>query len=274
MNVIRPTGNVQYDNTGRVVLVTGGGRGIGRAVVDAFAESGATVVCFDIRSDSATDLPAGVKFIEGDVAQDADCRRAVERTVAECGGLDVLVNNAAIQPPASYRPAHQLPPELWQRMVEINMTGYFHMARHALAVMLKQQCGVIVNVASGQGHRTARSVAAYGSTKAANLMQTRQWGIEYAREGIRVVSVSPGAIDTPLVRASLADQGGEAALANRHPLGRIGRVEEVAAAVLWLASSDASFITATDLAVDGGLDAFGAFADPYPSDDPSAGGAL
>ena len=101
---------------------------------------------------------------------------------------------------------------------------------------------------------------------AANLMQSRQWGVEYARQGIRVVSVSPGAIDTPLVRGSLEKQGGAAALANRHPLGRIGQPHEVASAVLWLASEDASFITATDLEVDGGLGAFGAFADPFPLD--------
>jgi NAD(P)-dependent dehydrogenase (short-subunit alcohol dehydrogenase family) len=87
--------------------------------------------------------------------------------------------------------------------------------------------------------------------------------VEYARNGIRVVSVSPGAIDTPLVRASLAEQGGEAELANRHPLGRIGQPEEVAHAVLWLASNDASFITGTDLAVDGGLGALASFAEPY-----------
>jgi NAD(P)-dependent dehydrogenase (short-subunit alcohol dehydrogenase family) len=95
-------------------------------------------------------------------------------------------------------------------------------------------------------------------------MQAAQWGVEYARQGIRVVSVSPGAIDTPMVRATLAQQGGGEELANRHPLGRIGRPEEVAAAVLWLSSADASFITATDVEVDGGLGAFGAFADPYP----------
>ena len=130
--------------------------------------------------------------------------------------------------------------------------------------MKRQQSGVVVNLASGQGHRTARQVPAYGPVKAGNIMQARQWGVEYARDGIRVVSVSPGAIDTPLVRASLAKQGGGAAMANRHPLGRIGRPEEVAHAVLWLCSDGASFITATDLEVDGGLGAFGAFADPYP----------
>jgi NAD(P)-dependent dehydrogenase (short-subunit alcohol dehydrogenase family) len=100
-----------------------------------------------------------------------------------------------------------------------------------------------------------------------------QWGVEYARDGIRVVSISPGAIDTPLVRASLEAQGGEAQLANRHPIGRLGQPAEVARAVLWLSSGDASFITATDLQVDGGLGAFGAFAEPFPmpgSDRPKA----
>ncbi len=128
---------------------------------------------------------------------------------------------------------------------------------------------MIINVASGQAHRTARQVGVYGPIKSANVMQARQWGVEYARSGLRVVSVSPGAIDTPLVRASLQAQGGGEALANRHPLGRIGRPEEVAAAVMWLASDDASFITATDLEVDGGLGAFGAFADPYTESPPS-----
>jgi NAD(P)-dependent dehydrogenase (short-subunit alcohol dehydrogenase family) len=123
---------------------------------------------------------------------------------------------------------------------------------------------VVVNIASGQAHRTAREVGVYGPIKSANVMQARQWGVEYARDGIRVVSISPGAIDTPMVRASLEAQGGSEALANRHPLGRIGQPAEIAAAVLWLSSADASFITATDLEVDGGLGAFGAFADPYP----------
>ena len=130
--------------------------------------------------------------------------------------------------------------------------------------MKRQNHGVVCNISSGQAHRTARQVGVYGPIKAANIMQTRQWAVEYARVGVRVVSVSPGAIDTPMVRASLDAQGGEAALANRHPIGRIGKPQEVANAVLWLCSDDASFVTGTDLEVDGGLGAFGAFADPYP----------
>jgi NAD(P)-dependent dehydrogenase (short-subunit alcohol dehydrogenase family) len=96
-------------------------------------------------------------------------------------------------------------------------------------------------------------------------MQAMQWGVEFARRGVRVVSVSPGAIATPLLIDSLAAQGGESALANRHPLGRLGKPDEIAQAVLWLASSAASFVTATDLQVDGGLGAFAAFADPFPT---------
>lgn len=260
----RPSGSVTYQNAGRVVLVSGGASGIGRAICEAFAASGANVVCVDINADSAADLPNEVAFVAGDTSSEDDCRNAVEFAVQTFGGLDVLVNNAAIQPPSSYMPIHEFPAELWNRMVGINFTGYTLLAKHALIQMLKQQSGVIVNMASGQAHRTTRGVGCYGPIKAANLLQTRQWGVEYARDGIRVISVSPGAINTPLVAATLREQGGEAQLANRHPLGRIGRPEEVASAVLWLTSNEASFVTATDLEVDGGLGAFGAFADPYP----------
>jgi NAD(P)-dependent dehydrogenase (short-subunit alcohol dehydrogenase family) len=246
----RPQGSVAHDNSGRVVLVSGGANGIGRSVCEAFAASGATVICLDVDEAAADTLPDGINFVRGDTSVD--------------GGLDVLVNNAAIQPPSSYVPLDELPADLWQKMLGINLSGYTFLAKHAVRVMKEQQSGVIVNMSSGQAHRTARQVPAYGPIKAANLHQARQWGVEYARDGIRVVSVSPGAIDTPLVRASLEAQGGEKELANRHPLGRIGQPEEVAAAVLWLSSPEASFVTATDLEVDGGLGAFGSFADPYP----------
>ncbi len=261
----RPQGIAHYDHTGRVVIVTGGCNGIGRSICEAFVRSGAHVICGDVDTSMAASLPPGVHFDRLDVSDEAECARLVAWTVSQFGGLDILVNNAAIQPPSSYVRIEDLPTAEYERMVAVNLSGYFYMAKAALPVMRHQRSGVVVNIASGQGHRTARNVPVYGPIKAANLMQTMQWGIEYARDGIRVVSVSPGAIDTPLVRASLAAQGGEARLANRHPLGRIGKPEEIAHAVLWLASSAASFITATDLSVDGGLNAFGAFAEPYPN---------
>ncbi len=268
-STIRPIGSVSYDNRGRVILVSGGAQGIGRAVCRAFAEAGASVVGMDVHWAEPVE---GVEFVIGDTSDETACQRAVEFAVAKFGGLDVLVNNAAIQPPSSYVALDSVQLETWNRMIAVNFTGYTLLAKHAARQMLHQRAadatatGVIVNMASGQAHRTARQVPCYGPIKAANILQTMQWGVEYARQGIRVVSVSPGAVDTPLVRASLESQGGAGPLANRHPLGRIGQPEEIAAAVLWLASPAASFVTATDLQVDGGLGAFGAFAEPFPTE--------
>lgn len=263
MSTSRPQGEVHYSNAGRIVLVTGGCNGIGRAICEMFASSGATVICADVDETMAKTLPESIAFRRIDVAEESQCDELIRWIVSKYGALDVLVNNAAIQPPSSYVRVEDVKQDDYHRMLSINFSGYLYMAKHALRVMRQQQSGVVINIASGQGHRTARQVPVYGPIKAANLLQAMQWGVEYAREGVRVVSVSPGAIDTPLVRASLAAQGGAAELANRHPLGRIGRPEEIAHAVVWLSTSAASFITATDLSVDGGLGAFGAFADPY-----------
>jgi len=261
----RPQGSVQYDNSGRVAIVTGGCSGIGLAICQGFLETKTTgIVALDVNEEAAKDLPAGIEFLHCDTSDEAQCKAAVDWTVERFGGVDVLVNNAAIQPKSSYKPLHELETDVWERLVAINFSGYTYMGKYVLAQMKAQGSGVVVNIASAQGHRTAREVPAYGPVKAGNLMQARQWGVEYARDGIRVVSVSPGAIDTPMVRASLEEQGGETALANRHPQGRLGRPAEIAQAVLWLSSPDASFVTATDLEVDGGLGAFASFADPYP----------
>ncbi|MCA9225709.1 MAG: SDR family NAD(P)-dependent oxidoreductase, partial [Planctomycetales bacterium] len=111
----RPTGSIQFDNTERVVLVSGGAMGIGLAVCEAFADSGAKVVCFDCDSAAGNRLPDRIGFFSGDTSREDDCRRAVEHVVALHGGLDVLVNNAAIQPKDSYVPLHQFPRELWER---------------------------------------------------------------------------------------------------------------------------------------------------------------
>lgn len=256
----RPAGKVSFDNSDRVVVITGGSSGIGFAIGEAFASSGAKVYSFDIQPPPANE---GIQYLQTDVSSEDACVESVQKVIQEQGAIDVLVNNAVIQPVESYVPLHELDGELWTKMLRINVSGYTFMAKHVVQQMQKQGSGVIVNLASAQAHRTAREVPAYGPAKAANLLQAKQWACEYARQGIRVVSVSPGAIDTPLVRASLELQGGEAELANRHPLGRLGKPEEIAHAVLWLSSDGASFVTAEDLAVDGGLGGLGSYADPY-----------
>ncbi|MEZ6112801.1 MAG: SDR family oxidoreductase [Pirellulaceae bacterium] len=258
----RPIGSIQFDNTERVVLVSGGAMGIGLAVCEAFADSGAKVVCFDCDSAAGNRLPDRIGFFSGDTSQEDDCRRAVGVLVALHGGLDVLVNNAAISAHRVLCAVASFPRELWERMLAINFSGYAFLAKYALRVMLDQQSGVIVNVASGQGHRTARNVPAYGPIKAATIMQISTMGHRVRARASALFPFRRGCIDTPMVRATLNEQGGEAEVANRHPIGRIGRPDEVAASVLWLASPAASFITATDLEVDGGL---GAFATASPS---------
>jgi len=259
----RPVGSVQYNNQGRVVIVTGIGGGIGLAIARAFADSGARVFGFDLNTDAALPYSEVIEAIKLDVSDFCQVDKAVEAIADKCGGVDILVNNAAIQPIDSFKPLHEMDPALLKRMLEVNIGGYNWPAKCCLPHMIKQQSGVIVNIASAHAAHSSREVPGYGPTKAANRMQAIQWAIEYARNGVRALSISPGAIDTPMVRASLEMQGGEGALANRHPLGRLGQTEEIAAAVLWACSPGASFVTATNIDVDGGLGGFGAFADPY-----------
>ena len=171
---VRPLGTVKYENHGRVVLVTGGCNGIGRAICDGFACSGATVVCADVADELANQLPAGVAFRHVDTSVEEQCREVVEWAVANFGGLDVLVNNAAIQPKASYTSVDQLDTADLERMTRVNFFGYTFMAKYALGYMRLQQSGVVVNLSSGQGHRTARQVPVYGPIKAANLLQAMQ----------------------------------------------------------------------------------------------------
>ena len=181
MNDKRPRGHVRYDNAGRVVIVTGGASGIGHAICLAFADSGAHVVCADV-NEPGDPFPASVAQRKCDTSNEQQCQQTVDDAINEFGAVDVLVNNAAIQPRDSYRPIDQLPTDVWNRMVAVNLSGYTFMAKHVLRHMRAAKSGVIVNIASGQAHRTAREVGVYGPLKAANLMQTRQWGVVTAQQ--------------------------------------------------------------------------------------------
>ena len=252
-----------FDFTGSVVIVSGGGDGIGLAIGEGFYKAGATVVCADIDPEGRNRLSPGLHFIQADITKPKECQKILETALAFNGTLDVLVNSAVIQAPESYAPAHTFPDELWDKMVAVNLTGYHNMGKVALGQMVKQRSGVVVNIASAHAHASSKGACCYGPVKAANMIQAKQWQLEYARDGIRVVSVSPGATRTRRLVATLAQQGGEKNLANRHPAGRLGQPEEIASAVLFLASDAASYVFGADLQVDGGLGAFGSFADAY-----------
>ncbi len=258
------------DFTNKTVIVTGGGKGIGRAISLAFAKAGAHVLCADVDDpagqalvEAATSAPGQVVYQHADVATSAACKGLVDRAVELWGGVDVLVNNVGIQPLNDYLPAHELPEEAWDRIIDVNLKSGFLMTKYAAPVMKTRGGGVIINTASVQGLQSAKGVSAYAASKGGMLSLTRQLALEYAADNIRVLAVNPGTIETPLAAAStgndyeaLRREGAKA-----HPIGRIGKPEEIASVVLFLASDGASFMTGEFVNVDGGLMAKGAWAE-------------
>ncbi len=263
---------------GKAVIITGGAMGIGRAAAIAFAREGAAVAVADVDSAAgqatvadceraAGDAASGgrARLVVADVANGAACRQVVAETVAAFGGVDVLFNNVGIQPRDSYRSIEETSEEQWDRILGVNLKSYFLMARYAIPELRRRGGGVIVNTASVQGLQSMRGVPAYAASKGGILALTRQLAVEYAAEGIRVLAICPGSIDTEMVRISArAEPDGEAAALARygrsHPVGRIGTAEEVANVVLFLAGPQASFMTGEYVCVDGGLMALGAWA--------------
>jgi NAD(P)-dependent dehydrogenase (short-subunit alcohol dehydrogenase family) len=258
--------------SGKVVVVTGGAMGMGAATALAFAREGAKVVVADIAEAAGhaivaqmLDTEGAGHFVAADVSQSAHCRRVVAETVSAFEGIDILFNNVGIQPADSYVTAEELPEELWDRILDVNLKSYFLMAKYCLPELRKRGGGVIVNTASVQGLQSMKGVAAYAASKGGILSLTRQLAVEYAAERIRVLAVCPGTIDTPMVRASAALEGGDVDATIRrygasHPLGRIGTGEDIANVVLFLASDQASFMTGEYVCVDGGYMALGAWA--------------
>lgn len=251
--------------SGKSVVVTGGAKGIGRAICGAFAREDAAVFCVDVDEQAGEELAAAaanIRFVQADVAKGKDCEAVVE---AAGGGVDILCNNVGIQPIESYARAHELPEELWDRILDVNLKSAFLMSKSAIPGMQKRGGGVIVNTASVQGLQSMKRVAAYAASKGGLLSLTRQLALDYAEDNIRVLAVNPGTIETPLVHEASAaaglsmeqarDKGGE-----NHPIGRIGQPEEIAEVVIFLASEKAGFMTGECVNVDGGIMARGSWA--------------
>ncbi len=260
------------DFEGKVALVTGAAMGIGRGIAEAFLEEGASVASVDIDGAAARTTASEIAadaakhlVVEGDVSSIDDVKRIVDATVTEFGGLDILVNNAGIQPASSYLTAEDLPEEVWDRILNVNLKAHYLTARFCIPEIKKRGGGAIVNIASVQGLQSQARVPAYAASKGGVLSLTRQLALDYAAEGIRVVAVCPGAIDTPLLRNSVTGsvQDLEEAVkgwAGSHPMRRIGTPAEIANVVLFLASDRASFMTGEYVCVDGGMMALGAWA--------------
>ena len=252
---------------GRPVLLTGAGGDIGRAMAAAFAFAGARLAAADIDAERAETAAAIAREAGGeaialalDVTRSDSCAAAVAATVQAFGRLSVLVNNAAAFTVRGT--VVDLPEEEWHRQMAVNLTGPFLMSKHAIpairaTVTSEGGGGVVVNIASQLGHVGQEGLAAYAAAKAAIHNLTRVMAIDHAADGIRVVSLSPGAIEGARVRSRFPDDAAMHAYNDRrHVLGRMGRPDEIASAAVFLASDAASFVTGADLLVDGGYTAW------------------
>ena len=244
----------------RVALITGGTSGMGRATALLFAQEGAKVVITGRDEARGREVVAEVEaaggtilFVRCDVRFADQCRRTVEETMRTFGQVDVLFNNAGVFYPNT---AIECSEEEWDLTVDICLKGTFLMSKYTLPIMIAQGSGVIINNASGWGLVGGDGAAAYCAAKGGVVLLTKAMAVDHSRQGIRVNCVCPGDVDTPMLvddaqRRGMAWTDYLASAANR-PMGRIGQPEEIARAVLFLVSEDASFVTGAILAVDGG----------------------
>jgi NAD(P)-dependent dehydrogenase (short-subunit alcohol dehydrogenase family) len=234
----------------KVALVTGGSRGIGRATAELFAEEGATVVVGDKDEPEPFANPA-IEWDRLDVTKLDDWTRVVEAAVGRHGRIDVLFNNAGLV--GSYDDIHSIPLEAWQHVVDVNLNGVFYGMRTLIPVMQRAGGGSIINVSSIWGIVGADGVSAYQASKGAVRTLTKNAAITYVADGIRVNSVHPGLISTPMIAAQ--DAAVTDAVIEATPMKRAADPREVAYGVLFLASDESSFVTGAELPIDGGYTA-------------------
>lgn len=240
---------------GKVAIITGAGSGIGKAAAELFAKEGAKVVVSDINEangksavDEITKNGGEAFFIKADSSKPEDNEALVKQTVEKYGALDIAVNNAGIGGPLAM--TGEYPIDGWQKVIGINLSGVFYGLRYQIPAMLEKG-GSIVNIASILGSAGTKLSPAYVAAKHGVLGLTKAAALEYADKNIRINSVGPGYIKTPLVMNSL-DKNALDALVGLHPMGRLGESEEIAELILWLASPKSSFVTGSYYPADGG----------------------
>jgi NAD(P)-dependent dehydrogenase (short-subunit alcohol dehydrogenase family) len=240
----------------KVAVITGGASGIGRATAELFAREGARVAVADYSKGAGQDTVKAIKeaggdaiFTPVDVSDSSQVTRMVEVAIQAYGHIDILFNGAGI---LYYGTVLETDEQSWNRVLSINLTGTYLCCRAVLPHMIRQRGGSIINVASTVGaHDACANAVAYVTSKGGVTLFTRAIAIDHAKQGIRVNALVPGATDTPMIRNAITPEALKA-LAASHPIGRLGRPEELAKAVLFLASDDASFVTGTAMYVDGG----------------------
>jgi NAD(P)-dependent dehydrogenase (short-subunit alcohol dehydrogenase family) len=248
---------------GKAAVITGAGSGIGLATARRFAAEGARVVCADLDEDAGEKAAAeaGGLFVAVDVADEEQVRALFDRAAAEYGRVDVAFNNAGISPPDDDS-ILTTALEAWERVQRVNLTSVYLCSKYAIEHMRRGGGGSIINTASFVAVMgSATSQISYTASKGGVLAMSRELGVQFAREGIRVNALCPGPINTPLLQQLFAEDPERAARRMVHiPMGRFGEADEIAAAVTFLASDDASFITASTFMVDGGIS--GAYVTP------------
>ena len=245
---------------GKVALVTGGSSGIGRASALAFAREGAKVVVADVSVEGGVGTVRLIKeaggealFIKADMAKAAEIEAMVYMAVKASGRLDCAHNNAGIE--GALATTAECPEENWDRVVSINLKGVWLCMKYEIPQMLKQGGGTIVNTASGAGLVGVPQMPAYVASKHGVVGLTKTAALEYDKSGVRVNAVCPGVVQTPMVERVMRQRPIEEQMMVAEPVGRRGKPEEVAAAVVWLCSEAASFVTGQTMAVDGGASA-------------------
>ena len=241
----------RIDLDGRVAIVTGAARGIGRAIADRFSASGARVAIWDIDGGAARDTAASIMNavdVAADVTDPASISAALAATEAQIGPPDILVNNAGITGPN--HPLDEYPVEEWRRVIEIDLMGVFHCCRAAVPAMRRRNSGRIVNIASIAGKEGNPNASAYSAAKAGVIGLTKSLGKELAETGIRVNAVAPAAAKTDIFNQMTPAQIDY--MLSKIPMGRFVLVEEIAALVAWLCSDDCSFATGTVFDISGG----------------------
>ena len=247
-----------HDFTGKVAFVTGATSGIGRATALAFAKAGAAVTVADVSEEGnlqtarlIEEAGGRVLAVRCDVSKSEDVKAALDRTIQTFGKLDFAFNNAGIEQPVA--PVSEIEDEDFDRLVAINLRGMFLCLKHQVPLLLRNGGGAIVNTSSGAGVKGIAGQAAYAATKHAVIGMTKSAALDYAKDGVRINAVCPGIIDTPMMqRFTGGTPEGLARVIAQEPVGRMGKSEEIAAAVLYLCSDMAAFVIGHAMVVDGG----------------------